>query len=80
MHLAREQSQDQTKGEIYQEVIRDIKAVLAGEPDRVACMATVVSLLVSAFPDWFWTGFYCVDEVKKSQGIDELVVGPYTGT
>ena len=69
-----------SKGELYQDVMRDILAVLDGEPDRIAKMATCVSLLVQAFPNWFWTGFYSVDLVKKSQGIDELVVGVYQGT
>lgn len=55
-------------------------AVLEGEPDVTARMATVVSLLGQAFDSWFWTGFYVVDKVKKSTGIDELVVGPYNGT
>ncbi len=69
-----------TKGEKYQEVVRDILAVLDGEPDRIARMATVVSLLSQAFDSWFWTGFYIVDSVKKAAGTDELVVGPYNGT
>ena len=69
-----------SKGEKYQEVIRDILAVLDGEPDRVARMATTVSLLSQAFDAWFWTGFYVVDPVKKMNGVNELVVGPYMGT
>ncbi|HTN42113.1 MAG TPA: GAF domain-containing protein [Asticcacaulis sp.] len=69
-----------SKGEKYQEVIRDAVAVLEGEPDITARMATVVSLLDQTFDSWFWTGFYVVDKVKKSAGIDELVVGPYNGT
>ena len=68
------------KVEIYQEITRDILAVLDGEPNRVARMATCVSLLSGAFDSWFWTGFYVVDEVKRSTGVDELVVGPYNGT
>jgi len=69
-----------SKAEIYQEITRDVLAVLDGEPDRVARMATCVSLLSGAFDSWFWTGFYVVDEVKRSAGVDELVVGPYNGT
>ncbi len=68
------------KAETYQEITRDILAVLDGESNRVAKMATCVSLLSGAFDSWFWTGFYMVDEVKRSAGIDELVVGPYNGT
>ncbi len=69
-----------SKVEIYQQLKRDVLAVLEGEPDRVAQMATIVCLCVQAFPNWFWTGFYVVDRVKKAAGIDELVVGPYSGT
>ncbi len=69
-----------SKSEIYQDVKRDLLAVLDNEPNRVARMATCVCLLTQAFPAWFWTGFYVVDDVKKAQGIDELVVGPYNGT
>ena len=69
-----------SKAEIYQEITRDILAVLEGEPNRVARMATCVSLLSGAFDSWFWTGFYMVDEDKRAAGVDELVVGPYNGT
>jgi GAF domain-containing protein len=69
-----------SKVEIYQQLKRDVLAVLEGEPDRVAQMATIVCLCVQAFPAWFWTGFYVVDKVKKAAGVDELVVGPYNGT
>jgi GAF domain-containing protein len=39
-------------------------------------MATIASMLADAFPAFFWTGFYVVDALKKT----ELVVGPYQGT
>jgi GAF domain-containing protein len=60
----------------YAEVAEEIAAVLEGEPDRVARMATVSSMLANAFAQFFWTGFYVVDPEKG----DELVVGPYQGT
>ena len=60
----------------YAEVEAEILAVLDGEADRVARMATVSSMLADAFPAFFWTGFYIVDPAKG----DELVVGPYQGT
>ena len=60
----------------YAEVEAEILAVLEGEPDRTARMATVASMLADAFPAFFWTGFYRVDPDKA----DELVVGPYQGT
>jgi GAF domain-containing protein len=60
----------------YDEVALEIASVLAGEPNRVARMATVCSMLAAAFDHYFWTGFYLVDPDKP----DELVVGPYQGT
>ncbi len=64
----------------YAEVATEIMAVLEGEPNRTARMATVASMLHDAFDSFFWTGFYVVDEDKRAAGIDELVVGPYQGT
>ena len=60
----------------YAEVEAEILAVLDGEPNRTARMATVASMLADAFPAFFWDGFYVVDPDKA----DELVVGPYQGT
>ena len=62
---------------MYHEVQGQILAVLDGEENLTARMATVACLLAQAFPDrFFWTGFYVVDPVKT----EELVVGPYQGT
>jgi GAF domain-containing protein len=58
----------------YREVGAQIEAVLEGEPDLLAGMATVVCLLHNAFPYYFWTGFY------RRVAADELLVGPYQGT
>ena len=60
----------------YAEVEAEILAVLEGEPNVTARMATVASMLADAFPAFFWTGFYVVDPDRA----DELVVGPYQGT
>lgn len=60
----------------YRETEDEILAVLDGEPDRTARMATVASMLADAFPHFFWTGFYVVDPTRER----ELVVGPYQGT
>ena len=65
-----------TKAEIYTQTAREIEAVLEGETNNVARMATVSCLLSEAFDSYFWTGFYVVDPNKT----DELVVGPYQGT
>ena len=65
-----------TKAEIYKQTAREIAAVLDGETNNVARMATVSCLLSEAFDAYFWTGFYVVDPEKT----EELVVGPYQGT
>jgi L-methionine (R)-S-oxide reductase len=64
----------------YAEVVEEIMAVLEGEPNRTARMATLASMLHDAFETFFWTGFYVVDEEKRAAGTFELVVGPYQGT
>lgn len=66
----------EAKAERYAAVAGEIAAVLDGEPNLTARMATVASMLASSFEDYFWTGFYVVDPDKP----DELVVGPYQGT
>ena len=60
----------------YAEVAEEIAAVLDGEADRTARMATVAAMLAQSFDAYFWTGFYVVDPAKPG----ELVVGPYQGT
>ena len=74
-YLARD-DRPSDKAARYAEVEAEILAVLDGEPNRVARMATVASMLADAFPVFFWTGFYIVDPDKAQ----ELVVGPYQGT
>jgi L-methionine (R)-S-oxide reductase len=64
------------KEQRYAAVAEEIAAVLAGEPNLTARMATVAAMLANAFEHYFWTGFYVVDPEKP----DELVVGPYQGT
>lgn len=66
-----------SKQDQYQLLEQQLLAVLEGETDRTAQMATVACLLSEAFPEtYFWTGFYVVDPNKEN----ELVVGPYQGT
>lgn len=66
-----------SKQEQYELVREQIVAVLEGETNLTAKMATVACLLSDAFPEtYFWTGFYVVDPEKDN----ELIVGPYQGT
>ncbi len=64
------------KAERYAAVAEEIAAVLDGEPNRTARMATIAAMLAASFEHYFWTGFYVVDPDKAG----ELVVGPYQGT
>jgi GAF domain-containing protein len=65
------------KREAYEESLREIRAIWNDEGgvslDDIALMATINSILVQHFDDYFWTGFYRVCG-------DRLVVGPYIGT
>src|SRR5258707_3980777 len=64
------------KAERYATVAREIAAVLDGEPNLTARMATVAAMLAASFDHFYWTGFYVVDPDKR----EELVVGPYQGS
>lgn len=73
-HVARD-DRPTDKAARYEEACDEIYAVLAGETNVTARMATVASMLADAFPAFIWTGFYVVDPNKPG----ELVVGPYQG-
>jgi GAF domain-containing protein len=65
-----------SRAELYAQVGAEIAAVLEGEADVTARMATVAAMLAATFEHYFWTGFYRVDPERPR----ELVVGPYQGT
>ena len=60
------------KPTLYADLLSAADAVTAGEPDGVANMANVASLLMQFLPDCNWTGFY-----RMING--ELVLGPFQG-
>ncbi len=57
----------------YEAVLQRIDALLDGEDDWIAAMATVAGELHHAFAYYHWTGFY------RAVSDDLLVVGPYQG-
>lgn len=57
----------------YDEVLGRVRALLEGETDWVAAMATVACELHHAFEAYDWTGFY------RAVLDDLLVIGPYQG-
>lgn len=62
------------KQRLYDAAFQRLKALIAGETDWVAVMATVVCELHHGFDYFDWTGFYRVVE----PGL--LKIGPYQGT
>ena len=57
----------------YEAVHARLEALLEGEDDWIAAMATVACELHAAFSYYHWTGFY------RAVGDRLLVVGPYQG-
>ena len=64
-------SQGISREETYEEILPQIKTLMAGENDVIANLANVTAVLKEAF-DFFWIGFYIVKE-------NELVLGPFQG-
>jgi len=64
--------------EVYRQLHDAADALTADEPDAVANMANVASLLWEFLPDLNWAGFYRVGPSKKD-GAKELVLGPFVG-
>ena len=64
------------RASVYDSLAQEVTAVVTGETNRVAQMATITAMLAQAFDHFYWTGFYIVDPAKP----EELVIGPYQGT
>jgi L-methionine (R)-S-oxide reductase len=60
-----------SKADQYRSLLPQIKALVAGETDRVANLANIAAALKQQF-GWLWVGFYLVKD-------GELVVGPFQG-
>jgi GAF domain-containing protein len=56
----------------YAQLVAQGRALIQGEPDRVANAANLAALVYHALPDLNWVGFYFYDGA-------ELVVGPFQG-
>lgn len=64
--------------ELYRQLRDATDALTSDEPDAVANMANVASLLWEFLPDLNWAGFYRIGPAKKG-GAAELVLGPFVG-
>ena len=60
------------KPALYEEVLKALDALTAGEPDPIANMANAAALIWQYLPDLNWAGFY------RAIG-NELVLGPFQG-
>jgi len=61
-----------TKPEQYAQLAAQARALVEGEPDRIANAANLAALVFHSLPDLNWVGFYLYDGT-------ELVVGPFQG-
>lgn len=60
------------KSKLYAELARELRSLIAGEPDTIANLANASALLFHSLPDLNWAGFYLLKN-------GELVVGPFQG-
>lgn len=61
-----------SKREHYDDLCRQARGLIEGEPDTVANAANFAALVYHSLPDLNWCGFYLYDGT-------ELVVGPFQG-
>jgi GAF domain-containing protein len=61
-----------SKPEQYAQLAAQARALVHGEPDRIANAANLAALVYHALPGLNWVGFYFYDG-------NELVVGPFQG-
>lgn len=61
-----------SKAALYAELVVQARALLEGEPNRIANAANLSALAYQALPDLNWAGFYFFDGT-------ELVLGPFQG-
>jgi GAF domain-containing protein len=57
----------------YQRIFKQIEELIPATESPWSRMSTVAALLHHKMPDYFWTGFYFLDEAGN------LIVGPYQG-
>lgn len=63
-----------TKAENYQLCVKQVEAMIAGEPNFLANISNISALLNQALTDINWVGFYLYEETSN-----QLVLGPFQG-
>jgi GAF domain-containing protein len=61
-----------SKPDLYRDLAGQLRALLAGEADRIANAANMAALIYHGLPDLNWAGFY----FRRGP---ELVLGPFQG-
>lgn len=61
-----------TKSQRYEQLLPQIRALIADENDQTANLANICAVLKYNMPGFFWIGFYLLKN-------EELVLGPYQG-
>jgi len=61
-----------TKAERYEQLLPQIKALIADETDVIANLSNICAVLKYNMTGFFWVGFYTIKN-------GELVLGPYQG-
>jgi len=66
------------KEALYAEIMPQIASVLASETNIIANLANTSAILKECF-NFFWVGFYLVDETIPTGKPEQLVLGPFQG-
>jgi L-methionine (R)-S-oxide reductase len=66
------EQQSTSKLELYENLVPQLRSLLAGERDFIANAANFASLLYHSLPELNWAGFYLLKD-------KELVLGPFQG-
>jgi L-methionine (R)-S-oxide reductase len=66
------EQQSTSKLELYQNLVQQLRSLLAGERDFIANAGNFASLLYHSLPELTWAGFYLLKD-------KELVLGPFQG-
>ncbi|CAN5179127.1 GAF domain-containing protein [soil metagenome] len=66
------ETEDLTKAELYPQLLAQLRALIADEPDAVANMANCAALLFQQVTRLNWAGFYLLKD-------EQLVLGPFQG-
>ncbi len=64
-----------SKEEIYELVVKQVSHLISDEPDLIATLSNVSSLLSNSFKEFLWTGFY----ITSKSDPEELILGPFQG-